>query len=246
MPETKKPTAIITGSSRGIGAGVAERLSKDGFNIVINYVQSAKPAEDLVKRIISSGAQAVAIKADVSDAGSFAAMFDDAEEAFGGVDVLINNAGIMKLATVAETGDDLFDSHIAINLKGVFNGLRLASTRLREGGAIVNFSSSVVGLYQPTYSVYAATKAAVEAMTKILSKELGNRQITVNAVAPGPTATDLFLKDKPQESISHIASLAPLGRLGEVEDIANTVSFLVGPDGRWINGQVLRSNGGMI
>jgi 3-oxoacyl-[acyl-carrier protein] reductase len=160
--------------------------------------------------------------------------------------VLVNNAGIMKLAPIAETGDALFDQTIAINLKGVFNGLREAAKHLRDGGWIISFSSSVVGLYQPSYAVYAATKAGVEAMTHVLSKELRGRKISVNAIAPGPTATELFLKDKPKEAIDQTAKLTPLERLDETEDIANAVAFLAGPDGGWINGQVLRANGGII
>ena len=173
-------------------------------------------------------------------------MFNAAEAAFGGVDVLVNNGGIMKLSTIAEADDDSFDRQIAINLKGVFNGMREAARRLRSGGRIVSFSSSVVCLYQPTYGIYAATKAGVEAMTHILSKELHGRDITVNAVAPGPVATRLFLDGKPKEAVEGAAKASPLGRLGEPDDIARTVSFLVGPDGGWINGQVLRANGGII
>jgi 3-oxoacyl-[acyl-carrier protein] reductase len=152
----------------------------------------------------------------------------------------------MQLSTLAEAGDDFFDRHIAINLKGVFNCLREAAKRLRAGGRVINFSSSVVGLYQPTYGVYAATKAAVEAMTHVLSKELRGRDITVNAIAPGPTATDLFLHGKSEQSIQALAKLAPLERLGQPQDIAAAVSMLAGPDGGWINGQIIRVNGGII
>jgi len=173
-------------------------------------------------------------------------MFNAAEAAFGGVDVVVNNAGVMRLAAIFETDDALFDSQIAINLKGTFNTLREAARRLRNGGRIVNLSSSQTGLLHPTYGIYAATKAAVEAMTQVLSKELRGRNITVNAVAPGPTATKLFLDAKPPNVINHLAKLAPLERLGEPADIAAAVAFLAGPDGGWINGQVLRSNGGII
>jgi 3-oxoacyl-[acyl-carrier protein] reductase len=173
-------------------------------------------------------------------------MFDAAQAAFGGVDVLVNNAGIMKLATIADSDDALFDSQIAVNLKGTFNTLREAARRMRGGGRIINLSSSVVGLYQPTYAVYAATKAGVEAMTQVMARELRGRNITVNAVAPGPTATALFLDGKPQAVIDHLTRLAPLERLGQPEDIANTVAFLAGPDGAWINGQILRANGGIV
>ncbi len=173
-------------------------------------------------------------------------MFDAADAAFGGVDVLVNNAGIMKLAPLADSDDALFDSQIAVNLKGTFNALREASRRLRNGGRIVNFSTSVIGLRLETYGVYAATKAAVEAMTTVLAKELHGRSITVNAIAPGPTATDLFLNGKPPELIERMSKMNPLERLGTPDDIAAAVAFLVGPDGSWINGQVLRANGGMV
>ncbi len=246
MTGTGRRTAIVTGSSRGIGAAVAQRLARDGLAVVVNYAGDAKPAEALVRKIEDAGGKAISARADVSNPAAVRHMFDTAEETFGGVDVLVNNAGIMQLATIAEADDAIFDRHIAINLKGVFNGLREAARRLRSGGRIISFSSSVVGLYQPTYAVYAATKAGVEAMTHVLSKELRGRNITVNAIAPGPTATDLFLKGKPQEVIDTLARLAPLERLGQPEDIANAVAFLAGPDAAWINGQVLRANGGII
>lgn len=243
---TAKRTAIVTGSSRGIGAAIAERLARDGFNVVVNYAGSESEAQALVARLTSEQLSAIAVKADVSRADAVRAMFDRAQREFGGVDVLVNNAGIMQLAPIAETDDALFDRHIAINLKGVFNGLREAAKRLRNGGRIINFSSSVVGLYQPTYGVYAATKAAVEAMTHVLANELRGKNITVNAVAPGPTATDLFLKGKPQELVDRIAKLAPLERLGQPVDIASAVAFLAGPDGGWVNAQILRVNGGIV
>ena len=243
---TEGRVAIITGSSQGIGAAVAERLAADGLAVVINYSSQAAPAEELVKKIEGAGGRAIAIGGDVSDPAAVAQLFTQAEAAFGGVDVLINNAGIMKLAPVAETTDQLFDQTVAINLKGVFNGMREAAKRLRDGGRIVSFSSSVVGLYQPTYAAYAATKAGIEAMSHILSKELGPKRITVNVIAPGPVATKLFLDGKSDDDIKPIVQRTPLGRLGEPDDIARTISFLVSEDGGWINGQVLRANGGII
>jgi 3-oxoacyl-[acyl-carrier protein] reductase len=173
-------------------------------------------------------------------------MFDAAAAAFGGVDVLVNNAGIMKLAKIADSDDALFDQQVAVNLKGSFNAMREAGRRLRDGGRIVNFSTSVVGTRLETYGVYAATKSAIETMTAILSKEMRGRNITVNAVAPGPTSTDLFLDGKSPELVDRLAKMNPLERLGTPQDIAAAVSFLVGPDGSWINGQVLRANGGMV
>lgn len=238
--------AIITGASRGIGASVAQRLARDGFAVVVNYAGDAQSAEDVVRNIKDDGGTALAVQADVSDSAAVRKLFDETEAAFGGIDVLVNNAGIMKTTPMIETDDASFDRQIATNLKGTFNGMREAAKRVRRGGRIINFSSSVVGLYQPQYAVYAASKAGVEAMTHVLSKELRGREITVNAVAPGPVGTDLFLKGKPQKVIDEIASLAPLGRLGMPEDIARVVSFLASADGAWVNGQVLRANGGLI
>ena len=243
---TQNKTAIVTGASRGIGAAIARRLAADGFTVVVNYAGGADEAETLVAEIEQAGGRAVAAQADVADPAAVARLFDGAEAAFGGVDVLVNNAGIMRLATLAESDDALFDNQIAINLKGTFNTLREAARRLRDGGRIVNLSSSVVGLTPPTYGVYAATKAGVEAMTHVLTKELRGRNVTVNSVAPGPTATRLFLDGKPQDVVDRLASQAPLERLGQPEDIANAVAFLAGPDGAWINGQTLRANGGII
>jgi 3-oxoacyl-[acyl-carrier protein] reductase len=246
MPEEPKKVAIVTGASRGIGAAIAERLASDGFTVVINYAGKAAEAEAMAAKIEQAGGRALTAQADISDAAAVGRMFDAAEAAFDRVDVLVNNAGIMRLASLAESDDALIDSHIAVNLKGVINTLREAAHRLSSGGRIINLSSSVVGLYQPTYAVYAATKAGVEAITHVLAQELRGRNITVNAVAPGPTATALFLDGKPQEVVDHLSKLAPLERLGQPRDIAAAVSFLAGPDGAWINGQVLRANGGII
>ena len=245
MP-THARSAIVTGSSQGIGAAVVERLAADGFAVVVNYSNNATPAEELVRKIEGAGGSAIAIKANVGEPAQVAEMFAQAEHAFGGVDILVNNAGIMKLAPLAETTDELFDQTVSVNLKGTFNGMREAAKRLREGGRIISFSSSVVGLFQPTYAAYAATKAAIEAMSHILSKELGARKITVNVIAPGPVATELFLKGKGDEEIKPIVGRTPLARLGEPVDIARVVSFLAGPDGAWVNGQVLHANGGII
>jgi 3-oxoacyl-[acyl-carrier protein] reductase len=246
MTDKNKKVAIVTGASRGIGAAVAARLAADGFAVVVNYSASSGPAETLVRTIEATGGRALAAKADVSDADAVRGVFDAAERAFGGVDVLVNNAGIMKLAKIADCDDASFDEQIAINLKGSFNSMREAARCLRDGGRIVNFSTSVVGTKLETYSVYAATKAAIETMTAILSKELRGRHVTVNAVAPGPVSTELFLTGKSPELIERMAKMPPLERLGTTEDIASVVSFLAGPDGGWINGQVLRANGGLV
>nr|WP_230982912.1 SDR family oxidoreductase [Inquilinus limosus] len=239
-------SAIVTGGSRGIGAAIVKRLVQDGFAVAINYVRYAEGARDLAAAITDAGGRVIAVQADVSDPMAVTELFDAARSAFGGVDVLVNNAGIMKTASVATSDDALIDSQIAVNLKGTFNTLREATRMLRDNGRIINVSSSAVGLFQPNHAVYAATKAGVEAITRVLSKELRGRSITVNAVAPGPTATPLFLDGKPQEVVDRLASIPPLERLGTPFDIAAAVAFLAGPDGGWINGQVLRANGGVI
>ena len=246
MNSQSSKVAIVTGAAGGIGAAVSERLARGGFSVVVNYAGNAEPAEALVARIEAAGGRGITVKADISDAAQVARMFASAQTVFGGVDVLVNTAGVMQLATIGDSDDALFDRLVAVNLKGTFNTLREAAKRLRTGGRIINFSSSVVGLLQPTYGVYAATKAAVEAMTSILAKELRGRNISVNSVAPGPTATKLFLNGKPQSVIEHLTKLAPLERLGQPGDIAAAVAFLAGPDGAWINGQTLRANGGII
>jgi 3-oxoacyl-[acyl-carrier protein] reductase len=237
LTKTGEKVALITGASRGIGAEIARRLARDGFATVINYAGQAQLAESLAKDIEKSGGRAITAQADVSDPVAVKRMFEAARLALGGVDVLVNNAGIMELRATAEMDDAVFDRMIAI---------REAATSLRPGGRIINISSSVVALKLPTYGPYAATKAAVEALTAVLAKEMRGRNITVNAIAPGPTATELFLKDKSEALIQSIAKSNPLERLGEPADIAAAVSFLAGPDGGWVNGQMLRVNGGMI
>jgi 3-oxoacyl-[acyl-carrier protein] reductase len=246
--ETSDQVAIVTGASRGIGAAVARRLARDGFALVVNYVGSEDEAQEVVRSIHDDGGRAVAVRADVADPGAVRGLFDEAERAFGRVDVLINNAGIMPstLPALAETDDATFDRLFAVNVKGTFNALREAARRLRTGGRIVNFSTSVIGLGLPGYAVYGATKAAVETFTNIMAKELRGRRITVNAIAPGPTATALFLDGKTPEAIERLAQAAPLERLGTPDDIAAAVSFLVSEDGAWINGQTLRANGGIV
>ena len=246
MTEWNKKAAIVTGASRGIGAAIAERLAQDGFAVVVNYAGNAALADAVVARIVQAGGKALAVRADVSDPAAMRAMFEETERAFGGVDVLVNNAGVMALAKIADADDETFDRIVGINLKGTFNGLREAARRLRQGGRIVNFSTSVVGTKLETYGIYTATKAAVEALTGILAKELRGRAIAVNAVAPGPVATELFLDGKSPELIERYAKMPPMERLGTPDDIAGVVSFLAGPDGGWIDGQVIRANGGLV
>lgn len=246
MTAKHSKVAIVTGASRGIGAAIAERLAKDGFTVVINYAGSAAEASEVVRKIEQAGGKAVAAQADVAKPEDVRRMFQSAETAFGGIDVVVNNAGVMALSPITNATDDAFDRVVSINLKGSFNAMREAGARLRNGGRIINFSSSVIGLRLESYGIYAATKAAVEAITGIMAKEMRGRSITVNAVAPGPVATELFLNGKSDELIDKMAKMNPMERLGTPEDIANVVSFLASPDGAWINGQVLRANGGMV
>lgn len=240
-----KRVALVTGSSRGIGAEIARRLARDGFRVVVNYAGGAGPARDVVDAIVADGGEAIAVQADVADPAAVNALFDAAEHAFGHIDVVVNSAGVMKLATLAEFDDAAFDQTVAINLKGTFNVSREAAKRVRDGGRIVNLTSSVIGMRLPTYGVYIATKAAVEGMTQVLAQEMRGRGISVNAVAPGPVATELFLEGKRPELVERMAKMNPLERLGQPEDIARVVAFLAGPDGAWVNGQILRANGGM-
>lgn len=248
MHKPHSRAAIVTGASRGIGAAIAMRLAADGASVIINYASSAAEAAALAARIGAAGGQALAVRGDVASPADARALFDAAEAAFGGVDVLVNNAGIMPpaLPALADTDDATFERLFAVNVKGSFNTMREAATRLRHGGSIVNFSSSVIGLALPGYSVYAAGKAAIETMSNIFAKELRGRDITVNAVAPGPTATGLFLNGKSEVAIERLRKAAPLERLGTPDDIAAAVAWLAGPQGRWINGQTLRANGGLV
>jgi 3-oxoacyl-[acyl-carrier protein] reductase len=240
--------AVVTGASRGIGAAIARRLAGDGYAVVVNYAGNAEEASGVVRAIELEGGRAIAVQADVSDTAAVRALFDEAVRAYGRVDVLVNNAGIMPAALpqLAQTDDATFDRLFAVNVKGTFNTLREAAGRLEAGGRIVNFSSSVIGLALPGYAVYAATKSAVETFTHIMAKELRGKRITVNAVAPGPTATALFLDGKTSETIERLAKAAPLERLGTPDDIAGAVSLLVNGNGAWINGQTLRVNGGLV
>lgn len=245
MNNTPK-SVIVTGSSRGIGRAIAERLATDGWSVAVNYARNKTEADEVVANIKANGGNAIAIQADVAQRADVVRMFDETERAFSQVNAIVNNAGVMKMCPIVETDDETFDRTFAVNVRGVFLALREAAKRLPTGGRIVNLSTSATPLRLPSYGTYCATKAAVEVLTAILAKELRGRQITVNAVAPGPVGTELFLADKTQAQIDHMAKLNPFERLGEPQDIASVVAFLLTPEAQWINGQTVRANGGMV
>lgn len=238
--------ALVTGASRGIGADIAKRLAQDGWRVIVNYTKNQQAAQRVVGEIESFGGQAWVYQADVANALAVSAMFESIQTSFGKIDLLVNNAGIMELKSLADTTEEHVNTLIDINLKGTINTLREASKHLQHGGKIINFSTSVVKLKLENYAVYAATKAAVEVITAIMAKEMRGKNITVNAIAPGPTATELFLKGKSPELVERMAKMNPLERLGTPEDIAAVVSLLASQDSHWINGQTLRANGGLI
>ncbi len=239
-----KRVAVVTGASGSIGRAVAERLANDGMSVVAHYAGNLARAEETVRAITQAGGAATAIRADVAEERDVEALFDQTESLYGGVDVVVHTAGIMLLSPLAQLELNDLDRMQRTNIRGTFVVDQQAARRIRQGGAIINFSSSVVKIALPGYTAYAASKGAVDAMTLILARELRGRDITVNAVAPGPTATPLFLDGKDQATIGHMASMAPLERLGVPADIAEVVSFLAGP-ARWINGQVIYANGGV-
>jgi len=239
-----KKSAIVTGASRGIGRAVARRLAKDGFAVVVNYVSNAAEADEAVAEIKKNGGEAVAIKADVGNPADVEKLFAETLKGFGSVDVVVNNSGIMALSPIGKGDVEAFDKVIATNLRGTFLVFTQAAQHISTGGRIIAFSSSVLAKSFPSYGPYIASKAGVEGLVHVLANELRGRKVSVNAVAPGPIATELFLSGKTENQISEFTKMSPLERMGQPEDIANVVSFLAGPDGGWINSQVLRANGG--
>jgi 3-oxoacyl-[acyl-carrier protein] reductase len=244
MTNSATKNAIITGASGGIGGAIALRLARDGFSVVVNYAGKPAPAEELVADIKAAGGQGIAVQADVANAADVERLFKQSMDAFGNPDVVVHCAGIMPLFPIASGDVATFDKVIATNLRGTFLVFAQAAQHVPDSGRIIAFSSSVLAKSFPTYGAYIASKAGVEGMVHVLANELRGRNITVNAVAPGPVGTDLFLKGKSDALIDQLKKMSPLERLGLPDDIANLVSFLAGPDGGWINSQVLRANGG--
>lgn len=236
--------ALITGASRGIGKAIALRLAHDGFAVAIGYAGNQVQADQTVAEIRAQGGHAIAVKGDVAEPGAVAALFSAAQQAFGRIDAVVSNAGAMALAPIREDGLAAFDRIMATNARGTFLVLAKAAEVLRDGGRVVALSSSVIAKSTPGYGPYIASKSAVEGLVRVLANELRGRNVTVNAVAPGPVGTALFLDGKTAEKIATLANMAPLQRLGDPADIANAVAFLVGPDGGWVNGQIVRVNGG--
>ncbi|SIQ90923.1 SDR family oxidoreductase [Micromonospora avicenniae] len=237
--------AIVTGGSRGIGRQVVQQLAEEGYALVVNYADNKADADATMAALAGIGAKAISFQADVADENAVSAMFDAAEREFGGVDVVVNMAGVMPMGPLVDLDLDILDRTIRVNLRGAFVVTQQAARRVRAGGAIINTSSSITKFSRPGYAAYAAAKGGVEAMTLILARELRGRDITVNTVAPGPIGTELFLRGKDEETIARIAAEPPLGRMGVPQDVAPIVAFLAGP-GRWINGQVVYANGGAI
>ncbi len=244
--DSTKKVAIVTGASGGIGQATANRLAQDGFAVIVHYAGNAEKADTAVAQIADKGGEAIAAQADISVVADVERLFQTAIDKFGSVDVVVNCAGIMPLGKIEDGDIDLFDKTIATNLRGTFVVLSQAAKHVPSGGRIIAFSSSVVAKAFPTYGTYVASKAGVEGLVPVLANELRGRNITVNAIAPGPVATDLFLKGKTKEQIDQLSKAAPIERIGEADDIANMVSFLAGPDGGWVNAQVIRDNGGFV
>jgi 3-oxoacyl-[acyl-carrier protein] reductase len=245
MNSLSNKVILVTGASRGIGAAVAKRLVSEGAKVIINYAGNQAEADQTVKELKDMGGDAIALKADVSKAAEVSALFDAAIAHYGRIDVLINNAGIMITKLLKDTTDEDFTRQFEVNVRGTFNTLREAATKLANGGTIINTSTTLTRAMIPTYGTYVATKGAVEQLTRVFAKEMGSRGITVNAVLPGPTNTELFIKGKTQEMIDRLASLNAFNRLGEVDDIAKVIVFLAGDDAKWISGQTIGINGAM-
>lgn len=236
--------AIVTGASRGIGRQIAIQLAGLGLKVAVNYSSNREKADEVVQIIKESGGEAIAVQGDVSKVSEVEALFSETIGQFGRVDILVNNAGIMDCVPIADVTEEMFDRHFAVNVKGTYFACQQAMKHMERGGTIINFSTSVSGAMLPTYSVYAATKGAVEQLTRQLAKEFGAKDIVVNCVAPGQVSTELFLNGKSEELVDSFRRMNAFGRLGEPEDIANVIDLLVSDKARWITGQTIRVNGG--
>lgn len=243
MSQTPR-AGIVTGASRGLGRAIALRLAANGFAVAVNYAGNRQAAGEVVQAIIDQGGRAIAVQGDVAELAGMQRLFDETRAAFGRIDVVVNNAGTMPYLTIADLDLDGFDAVMRTNLRGAFIVLGLAARQVEEGGRLIALSTSVIAKAFPAYGPYIASKSGVEGLVHVLANELRGRNVTVNAVAPGPVPTELFLNGKTEQQVEQIAQLAPLQRLGTPEEIAAAVSFLAGPDGSWVNSQVIRANGG--
>lgn len=237
--------ALVTGASRGIGRAIAERLSRDGAAVAINYASQSAAAQRLAGEMEAAGGRAVAIQADVGRVSEVVRLFDETIARLDRLDILVNNAGLMFTKPVSAVTEAEFDRIFAVNVKGTFFACQQAVTRMADGGRIINVSSSTTVRMMPNYAAYVATKGAVEQLTRSLAGELGPRNITVNVISPGPTETELFTEGKTPEQIQHFAQMAALGRLGQPAEIADVVAFLASAEAGWVTGQNLRVNGGI-
>ncbi|MER3494722.1 MAG: 3-ketoacyl-ACP reductase [Mastigocladus sp. ERB_26_2] len=245
MPSLAGKIAIVTGASRGIGRAIALKLAEQKASITVNYAGNAEKAQEVVTEIEKLGSKAITVQADISKVAEIQKLFDQTIESFGKVDILVNNAGAIVYKPITEVTEAEFDKIFAVNVKGTYFACQQAAHRMANGGRIINFSSSTTAMMLPTYSAYVGTKGAVEQITRIVAKELGSRGITVNAISPGPTDTELFRQGKTEEQINRLAQASALGGLGEVQDIADVVAFIASDAARWITGQNIRVNGGV-
>ena len=245
MKPLQDKVAIVTGSSRGIGAEIARALARAGAKVIVNYAGNQKAAEAVCAEITQAGGEALAVKADVSNSAEMRKLFDAAIDRFKCVNILVNNAGVLLSSSIANTSDEEFDRVLNINVKSVFYALREAATRLADGGRVVSLSSTVTRLMLPNYGAYAASKGAIEQLTRIFAKEAGERGITANIISPGPVNTELFRTGKSEETIKRMASMSFMGRIGKPQDIAGVVLFLVSDDAGWVTGQNISASGGL-
>lgn len=246
MKNIEERVAIVTGASRGIGKTIAKQIASLGIKVVVNYSSSEEKALEVIEEINKNGGEGIAIKADISKVSELEDLFKKTLESFGRIDILINNAGIMRTKPLLEISEKDFDDHFSINVKGTYFACKEAVKHMAYNGRIINFSTSVLGQMFQGYSLYAATKGAVEQITRQLAKEFGAKKITINAVAPGPVNTELFTTGKTVEQIEGMKKMNAFGRLGETEDIAKVIEFLISDNSNWITGQTIRVNGGFV
>jgi 3-oxoacyl-[acyl-carrier protein] reductase len=246
MTGLRDKAALVTGGSRGIGRAIVERLAADGAAVVFSYHTKAGAAAEVVARVQAAGGTVHAVQADLGDSAAAARLFAQAEELLGPLDILVNNAGVVAGDPIAETSDEVFDATFKVNVKSPFVLIREAARRLRDGGRVINISTLNTVMVGPRMAPYASSKAALELLGRVAAYELGERRITVNAVLPGATDTEMFRENNPEESQKALLSLTALARIGEPADIADVVAFLASDDGRWVTGQNIRAAGGLL